>query len=235
MTRIQQPEKKLIIDEDWKSQVEAEKEAARQAEEPPRIGRAAVGRPAPRPAAAGQSRIPGEHALLARGHGPGPVAQSRNQKGRSPTRSGQALHRPAGVLQQKTEGNRTPEESQELEAAAARIAAGLRSAQKKWSIGPQATVRSLISLTYRIQAQDGLPPLPQVAAACRDSMAAVKNPMPALARSAWGCRAAPIEQRFETEPSSNCDPAGATCHRSTAPISGTAICPSADRFPPATM
>ena len=30
------PEKKLVVDEDWKSQVEAEKEAARHSEEPPK-------------------------------------------------------------------------------------------------------------------------------------------------------------------------------------------------------
>ncbi len=47
------PEKKLIIDEDWKSQVEAEKEAARKAEEPAKSAETA---PSSGPAAAHAAR-----------------------------------------------------------------------------------------------------------------------------------------------------------------------------------
>ena len=46
-------EKKIIIDEDWKSQVEAEKEAARQAEEAKKSNRKQSGRRRPRAAAPG--------------------------------------------------------------------------------------------------------------------------------------------------------------------------------------
>ena len=78
----QNPEKKLIIDEDWKSQVEAEREAARhsvEAEKPAESG--------PSPAARGplppaEPHLPGEHALSARSHVAGPAAQPGHEKGR---------------------------------------------------------------------------------------------------------------------------------------------------------
>jgi hypothetical protein len=109
------PEKKLIIDEDWKSQVEAEKEAARDAEA------------AKKPAAAG----PTAHAALppasltflvstlylqgalALGLLPNPMTKKVD------VQLDQAKHAIdlLSVLQQKTEGNRTAEESEELEAA----------------------------------------------------------------------------------------------------------------------
>ena len=115
-TNRNNPEKKLIIDEDWKSQVEAEKEAARTPAEAANGCRAAR-RPPAGPAAAGQSHVPGEHALPARGDGPGPAAQSGDKK--ADVQLDQAKHSidMLAMLQQKTEGNRTPEESDELEAA----------------------------------------------------------------------------------------------------------------------
>ncbi len=111
------PEKKLVIDEDWKSQVEAEKEAARQAgavEIERAVGRAACRRASS--AAAGRPRLPDRHLVHPGSDGPGAIAQPRDEEGRRSTRPGEALDRLAGGLQRKTEGNRTPEETGELDA-----------------------------------------------------------------------------------------------------------------------
>ena len=113
------PEKKLIIDEDWKSQVAAEKEAARHADQTANSAEA-------RPSTAAPARGPLPPASLtflvstlylqgaiALGLPPNPVA------GRADVQLDQAKHAVdmLAMLQQKTEGNRTPEESEELEAA----------------------------------------------------------------------------------------------------------------------
>jgi hypothetical protein len=112
----QNPEKKLIIDEDWKSQVEAEKEAARhasEAEQPaPAQPSAATGGPLP---PANLSFLVGTLYLqgaMALGMVPNPMTK------KAEVRLDQAKHAIdlLAVLQQKTEGNRTPEESEELEA-----------------------------------------------------------------------------------------------------------------------
>jgi hypothetical protein len=110
----QTPEKKLIIDEDWKSQVEAEKEAARHVETPaPPPAEGSAARPPLPPAnlifLASTLYLQGAIAL---GLLPNPVTKKVE------VHLDQAKHSIdlLGVLQQKTEGNRTPQESEELEA-----------------------------------------------------------------------------------------------------------------------
>ena len=112
------PEKKLVIDEDWKSQVEAEKEAARHAEEPPKSAEPAVkpspGARGPLPPAdlaflIGTLYIQGAMAL---GLLPNPMTKKADVQLDQAKHSIDLLT----VLQQKTEGNRTPEETGELEA-----------------------------------------------------------------------------------------------------------------------
>lgn len=108
------PEKKLIIDEDWKSQVEAEKEAARHVEEPAEAP-SSDGARGPMPPANLTFLVSTLYLQGAMGLGllPNPVT------GKPGAQLDQAKHAIdlLAMLQQKTEGNRTPEESGELEAA----------------------------------------------------------------------------------------------------------------------
>ncbi len=114
--KSQNPEDKLIIDEDWKSQVEAEKEAAKQAEE---------SKPSAQPKASAEQRGPLPPANLsflvgtlymqgaiALGLLPNPMTNKQE------VQSEQAQHTidMLTMLQQKTAGNRTADESAELEA-----------------------------------------------------------------------------------------------------------------------
>jgi hypothetical protein len=108
-------EKKIIIDEDWKSQVEAEKEAARRAEESPKPSGPQPDARIPIPPAdfgflIGTLYIQGAMAL-------GLLANPATKK--SEVHRDQAKHAIdlLTMLEQKTQGNRTPEESDELEAA----------------------------------------------------------------------------------------------------------------------
>ena len=108
------PEKKLVIDEDWKSQVEAEKEAARHAEEPPKSAEPSAGARGPLPPAdlgflIGTLYIQGAMAL---GLLPNPMTKKADVQLDQAKHSIDLLT----VLQQKTEGNRTPGETGELEA-----------------------------------------------------------------------------------------------------------------------
>jgi hypothetical protein len=111
------PPKKLIIDEDWKSQVEAEREAARDAEESAKPAEA-------RPSGEARGPLPPPdltflvstlylQGAMALGLLPNPVT---NKAEPQPDQAKHAIDLLA-MLQQKTEGNRTPEESEELEAA----------------------------------------------------------------------------------------------------------------------
>jgi hypothetical protein len=112
----QNPEKKLFIDEDWKSRVEAEKEAARHAEETPapETEQPSAGSRGPMPPANLEFLIGTLHlqAAMALGLLPNPVTK------KTEVQLDQAKHSIdlLSVLQQKTEGNRTPEESSTLEA-----------------------------------------------------------------------------------------------------------------------
>ncbi len=117
MSAENQPEKKLIIDEDWKSQVEAEKEAARQQSDQPaptaeEADRAEHG---PMPPATLSFLVSTLYlqASMALGAMPNPLT------GKAEVSPQQAKHfiDLLAMLQQKTEGNRTPEESEDFEAA----------------------------------------------------------------------------------------------------------------------
>ncbi len=110
-------EKKIIIDEDWKSQVEAEKEAARQAEaaKPPAESGPTGGARGPLPPANFTFLVSTLYlqGAMALGLLPNPMTKKLDVQLDQAKHSIDLL----AVLQQKTEGNRTPEESEELEAA----------------------------------------------------------------------------------------------------------------------
>jgi hypothetical protein len=127
-------EKKLFIDEDWKSRVEAEKEAAEHAEEKP-----AEADHGPMPPADLAFLIGTLHLQAALGLGliPNPTTQ------KAQVRLDQAKHSIdlLTVLQQKTEGNRTPEESQMLDSILielrwAFVAVSEQVSQEKTTPGP---------------------------------------------------------------------------------------------------
>jgi hypothetical protein len=112
----QNPEKKIIIDEDWKSQVEAEKEAAKMMEE------AEQTEPETEPSPAGDAELPpptfaglvqtfAAQVLLALGQIPDPIEK------KPVVRLGVARHfvDTLGLLEEKTKGNLSPEEAQLLE------------------------------------------------------------------------------------------------------------------------
>jgi len=122
MSTENNPEKKLFVDEDWKSQVEAEKEVARH---PEQAGKPAAKAPAEeRPSAGPRMPIPPAtltflantlylQGTIALGLLPSPVTKKQEFQ------LDQAKHAidMLAMLQQKTEGNRTPEESEELDGA----------------------------------------------------------------------------------------------------------------------
>lgn len=108
-----QPEKKIYVDEDWKTQVEREKEAASQASEGPSGAAGAAGDSGPALPAdllflIGSLQMQG---IIAMGLVPNP-ATNKVEPSRMHARYVIDL---LSMLQQKTEGNRTPEESEELE------------------------------------------------------------------------------------------------------------------------
>ena len=111
------PEKKLFIDEDWKSQVEAEKESARHVQEgeKPAEPRASAGARAPLPPANLTFLVSTLYlqGAIALGLLPNPMTDKAEMQLDQAKHSIDLLT----MLQQKTEGNRTPEESSELEAA----------------------------------------------------------------------------------------------------------------------
>jgi hypothetical protein len=106
-------EKKIIIDEDWKSQVEAEKEAARikqqqgQAEQPAVSEEALLA-----PTLTFLASTIYMQGAIAMGLLPNPLSDKQ-----SSVQIDQARHAIdlLSMLQLKTEGNRTPEETEELE------------------------------------------------------------------------------------------------------------------------
>jgi hypothetical protein len=109
------PAKKLIIDEDWKSQVEAEKEAARhpgEAEQPVEAQPSARG---PLPPADLSFLVSSLYlqGIIALGLMPNPVTKKPDVQLDHAKHSIDML----AMLQQKTEGNRTPQESADLEGA----------------------------------------------------------------------------------------------------------------------
>jgi hypothetical protein len=115
------PEKKIIIDEDWKTQVEAEREAARQTESAAPSDSAAGGAA---DTSAGDSNMPLPapdlsfligtlylQGVIALGMMPNPVS------GKIEVHKAQAKHTIdlLSMLQEKTEGNRTPDESADFD------------------------------------------------------------------------------------------------------------------------
>lgn len=112
------PRKKLIIDEDWKSQVEAEKEAARQAKESSPSAESAESEA---PAARRGPLPPADLTfLVGTMYMQGTIALgllSNPMTNKQEANPEQAKHTIAllTMLQQKTEGNRTAEETEELE------------------------------------------------------------------------------------------------------------------------
>ena len=105
------PEKKIVIDEDWKSQVEAEREALRHPEETKPPPRAAEGLPPPSLIfLAGTLYL---QAAIALGLLPDPSSDKPSEADFA--RAKHSIDTLA-VLQEKTEGNRTPEETAEIEA-----------------------------------------------------------------------------------------------------------------------
>jgi hypothetical protein len=118
MSETNQPEKKIIIDEDWKSQVEAEKAAARQAgaaDAPDKAEKADAEPHLPLPPPTfsfliGTLYLQG---VMALGMMPHPAT------GKSESQPEQAKHAidMLAMLEEKTAGNRTPDETAELDAA----------------------------------------------------------------------------------------------------------------------
>jgi hypothetical protein len=111
------PEKKLVIDEDWKSQVQAEKEAARHAAEAetPAGSRPSKGRRGPLPPPDLTFLVSNLYlqGAMALGLLPNPVS------GKADVQLDQAKHSIdlLAMLQEKTANNRTPQETDELDAA----------------------------------------------------------------------------------------------------------------------
>jgi hypothetical protein len=110
----QNSEKKLYVDEDWKSQVEAEKEAAEHAKETSQPAKSAEESHVPLPPADLVFLIRTFHlqAAMAMGLLPNPVTKKAEIQLDHAKHSIDML----AMIQQKTEGNRTPEESEMLEA-----------------------------------------------------------------------------------------------------------------------
>lgn len=113
------PEKKLFIDEDWKSQVEAEREAARHAEQPateqPAASQPSSGPHVPLPPAnltflVSSLYIQGAMAL-------GVLVDPATKKPKLELEHAKHSIDLLTMLQEKTEGNRSPDESAELESA----------------------------------------------------------------------------------------------------------------------
>lgn len=111
-------EKKLYVDEDWKSQVEAEKEAARDGKQEP-----ASAEPEPKSADEQLPPLPPAslsfligtmymQGAMSLGVLPNPVSQKQELR---PDHAQHTIDM-LSILQEKTEGNRTTEESEELEA-----------------------------------------------------------------------------------------------------------------------
>jgi len=127
-TQSPDPEKKIIVDEDWKRQVEEEKEAALRAER---------SQPSEEEAEAAGSLPPPDlmfligslylQAAVSLGLMPNPLTN------KAEVRLAHAKHTIdlLAMLQEKTAGNRTPEESEELEAVLHQLRLAYIAAQSK--------------------------------------------------------------------------------------------------------
>jgi hypothetical protein len=113
---------KIIVDEDWKSKVQAEKEALHQQQQTPPPAEESPAAAKEPPAGARQPLPPADlfylagslymQALMGLGAIPNPLS------GQPKVELEKAKHAidTLAMLQQKTEGNRTPEESESIEA-----------------------------------------------------------------------------------------------------------------------
>lgn len=105
-------EKKIIVDEDWKNQVDRERESLRQQVQSAEVGDPPVNEKLPPASLTYLASTFYFQGAIALGLLPHPVS------GKSEMNLGQARHiiDTLDILQKKTEGNRTPEESEEIEA-----------------------------------------------------------------------------------------------------------------------
>jgi hypothetical protein len=104
-------EKKIIIDEDWKNQVQAEKEAAGQEKPAQTEPKSESAEPLPPPTLTFLASTLYLQGAIALGLLPNPVSE---KAGLQPDQARHAIDL-LTVLQQKTEGNRTPDETEEIE------------------------------------------------------------------------------------------------------------------------
>jgi hypothetical protein len=128
------PDKKIIVDEGWKSQVEAEREAVRHQE------------PSPPPPPPMEEHLPPPslsylvgtlylQAAIGLGILPNPMAEKKYE-----VHLGRAKHAidTLQVLQEKTEGNRTPEETSEIEAMLHQLRLAYIEVREHGAIQPEA-------------------------------------------------------------------------------------------------
>jgi hypothetical protein len=116
----EQPEKRLFVDEDWKSQVEAEREAARHAATAEKGAETLSARASvPLPPANLTFLVSTLYlqGVIALGLMPNPATNKGEVHLEQAKHSIDLL----AMLQEKTEGNRTPEESDEFDAALHRL------------------------------------------------------------------------------------------------------------------
>ena len=121
-------EKKIIVDEDWKSQVEAEREALRQSPQSSSpAAEPASEQPLPPPSLSLLASSLYLQAAIALGLLPNPLT------GKAQTQLPQAKHTidMLAILQQKTEGNRPPEESEDIEEMLHQLRLGFLSVQEQ--------------------------------------------------------------------------------------------------------
>jgi len=141
----EQHKPKIIIDEDWKAQIDAEKEALRQKEAAEQAERGGQGEQPGAPGAGEQAGpMPpasltflattlATQAMVAMGLLPNPLT------GKAEVRLDQARHLvdTLQVLQEKTEGNRTREESQVLDGLLHELRMGFISVQDRKESEPE--------------------------------------------------------------------------------------------------
>jgi hypothetical protein len=122
-------ENKIIVDEDWKSQVEAEKEAATQEEQSAEAPKAESAVPLPPPSLTFLASSLYLQAMVGLGMLPNPVSDKPE------VNLEQAKHviDTLDMLFQKTEGNRTTEETQEMEQMLHQLRLGYVSAGQQGS------------------------------------------------------------------------------------------------------
>ncbi len=124
------PEKKIVVDEDWKKQVEAEKEAFRRMQQEEKK----TEKPRPLPPASFSFLVTtlANQAMVSLGLLPNPLTHQTQ------CRLDEAQHfiDTLQILYDKTEGNRTPEETALLEELLHQLRLGYLSVQERISGGP---------------------------------------------------------------------------------------------------